>query len=431
MARIDLITVNKAKDAARIADIVGDFVQLRRKGKDYEGLCPFHDDRHMGSFVVSPSLNICSCFSCGARYDPIGFLQNIQDGHTFREAIEYICDKYSIPIEYENDKKKMIVPSIIQHTQSEELPLLIFPHDHVIRSMKQQQNNLTTWLRSLPWSDEDRQMLEKWLKLYFIGTSTNGRTDGWVAFWYIDDEMRARNCKFMAYRKDGHRDKDINPYTDASGQIKHYNFDFLASMTDKAHRRNKGKGIWSSDEARSELCLFGLHLIDCFPDAEVCIVESEKTAIIAQTASVPGQKLFMATGSKSSLTRKQLEPLIKRNRWIILYPDADGMEQWKAQAKSMGYDKIQVSPKVRELFDPTLDDPKADIGDIIVRTLCPKPLTMSQQAHNLLGIQEENKALTQLIEKFKLEIDDSHHEDEGYSNEDDGRDSRGSGGDST
>lgn len=404
MSKIDRITINKAKESARITDIVGDFVHLHKKGKDYEGLCPFHDDRHIGSFVVSPSLNICSCFSCGVRYDPIAFLQNIQGGHTFRESIEYICDKYGIPIEYENDKKKMITPSIIHHNQPEELPLLTFPSEYIVRSMKEQNNNLTTWLRSLPWSDEDRQMLEKWLKLYAIGTSTSGRTSGWAAFWYIDDVLRARNCKFMAYKTDGHRDKDLNQYTDASGRTRNYNFDFLASMTDKSQPRNNGNGVWSSNEARSELCLFGLHLVDSFPDAEVCIVESEKTAIIAQTASVPGEKIFMATGSKSSLTRKQLEPLIKRNRWIVLYPDADGMEQWKEQAKRIGYDKIQVSPKVKDLFDPTLDDPKADIGDIIVRMLCPKPLTVSQQAHNVLGMKEENEALTELINKLNLSI---------------------------
>lgn len=407
MPRLSDTTIRRATEAANILDIVGDFVELTKKGKDYEGLCPFHDDRHLGSFVVSESRNLCSCFSCGVRYNPVDFLMNIQGGHTYREAIEYICQKYGLPIDTEKPTNKMTIKPIILRPMThayEELPLLTFAMDLVVRSRKQDVNNLTTWMRSLPWSDDRRFLLDKFIGLYAVGTSTQGRTNGWTAFWYIDDETKVRNCKLMAYKPDGHRDKDINPYTDASGRVKHYNFDFLASMTDREQPRNKGRGLWSSREQRSELCLFGLHLIDAFPDAEVCIVESEKTAIIAQTASPLGKKLFMATGSKSSLTRKQLEPLIKRNRWIMLYPDVDGIDQWREQAKQIGYNRLQVSPRMLELYNPELDDPKADIGDIIVRTLMPHQTTPAQQLHNALGLKEENPSLTKLVETLNLQI---------------------------
>lgn len=52
MTRIDELTIDKVRDAAGIVDVVSDFVQLKRSGKEYEGLCPFHKDKNLGSFKV-------------------------------------------------------------------------------------------------------------------------------------------------------------------------------------------------------------------------------------------------------------------------------------------------------------------------------------------------------------------------------------------
>ena len=60
---IDQQTIDKVIDAAQIVDVVSDFVTLRRRGVNYIGLCPFHPDKSP-SFNVSPTKNICKCFSC-------------------------------------------------------------------------------------------------------------------------------------------------------------------------------------------------------------------------------------------------------------------------------------------------------------------------------------------------------------------------------
>ena len=70
---IDEVTKQKIIDTAHIVDVVSDFVSLRRAGVDYIGLCPFHADRRP-SFHVSPSKNICKCFSCGEGGTPVSFL---------------------------------------------------------------------------------------------------------------------------------------------------------------------------------------------------------------------------------------------------------------------------------------------------------------------------------------------------------------------
>ena len=61
---IDEATKQKIFDAANIVEVVSDYVTLRKRGVNYVGLCPFHNDRRP-SFYVSPSKNICKCFACG------------------------------------------------------------------------------------------------------------------------------------------------------------------------------------------------------------------------------------------------------------------------------------------------------------------------------------------------------------------------------
>ena len=61
---IDQPTIDRILDAAQIYDVVSDFVTLRKRGVNYVGLCPFHDDK-TPSFYVSPAKGLCKCFACG------------------------------------------------------------------------------------------------------------------------------------------------------------------------------------------------------------------------------------------------------------------------------------------------------------------------------------------------------------------------------
>ena len=93
---IDEQTKQLIIDTVRIEDVVSDFVQLRRKGSGFVGLCPFHKDRHP-SFIVTPAKNICKCFACGAGGTPISFIMKIQNC-SFVEALRYLAQKYNIPV---------------------------------------------------------------------------------------------------------------------------------------------------------------------------------------------------------------------------------------------------------------------------------------------------------------------------------------------
>jgi len=94
---IDQQTIDKIIDTAQIVDVVSEFVTLRRRGVNYLGLCPFHADK-TPSFNVSPTKNICKCFSCGEGGSPVSFLMK-KEQMTFYEAIRWLGKKYGIEVE--------------------------------------------------------------------------------------------------------------------------------------------------------------------------------------------------------------------------------------------------------------------------------------------------------------------------------------------
>ncbi|MFI3322899.1 MAG: DNA primase [Rikenellaceae bacterium] len=93
---IDSVTVDKIFAAADIVDIIGDFVQLRKKGVNYGACCPFHNEK-TPSFVVSPSKGYFKCFGCGASGNAIGFIMK-HESLSYVDALRYVAKKYNIEI---------------------------------------------------------------------------------------------------------------------------------------------------------------------------------------------------------------------------------------------------------------------------------------------------------------------------------------------
>ena len=90
-------TVEQILQAARIEEVVGEFVTLKKRGANYIGLCPFHNEK-TGSFNVNPARNIFKCFGCGKGGDSAKFLME-HEHITYPEALRYLAKKYNIQIE--------------------------------------------------------------------------------------------------------------------------------------------------------------------------------------------------------------------------------------------------------------------------------------------------------------------------------------------
>lgn len=88
--------IQQVKDAARVEEVVGEFVALKRKGPRYLGLCPFHNEK-TPSFNVSPNLGIFKCFGCGESGDSITFLQK-HEHLSYVEAIRWLAKRYHIDL---------------------------------------------------------------------------------------------------------------------------------------------------------------------------------------------------------------------------------------------------------------------------------------------------------------------------------------------
>lgn len=349
---IDDLTIQKIKDAASIVDVIGDFYDLRKAGVEYMCKCPFHEDRHMGSFKISPRKNYAKCFSCGWQGGPIDFLME-HERLSFVDALRWLGKKYCI--EVEGSDRFQAKPSVPRQ-QVPPLPMLQLPMWMVERTeQRREENTLVRWLRTgIKWDVHQRRNLDEALSAYHIGHAKTGHT----MFWQIDERGTVRTGKMMLYKTDGHRDKETR-----------YSFDWVHAALYRDQRLTQ----YSADRTDARPCLFGMHLLNRYKmnmRQQVCIVESEKTALIMAAAygNYPGQ-VWMACGGLENLNREKLKSIIDQKRDIILYPDRDGIDRWRAKAENLRYDRVQVDVKpVTEWWRPE-DGEKADIADVVVRII--------------------------------------------------------------
>ena len=104
---IDNATISRIMDAAQIVEVVSEFVTLRKRGVNYIGLCPFHNER-TPSFSVSPSKGVCKCFSCGKGGNVVRFIME-HEQLTYVEALKWLAKKYGIEVkerEQTDDERK-------------------------------------------------------------------------------------------------------------------------------------------------------------------------------------------------------------------------------------------------------------------------------------------------------------------------------------
>jgi hypothetical protein len=351
MPKIPDEVVKRVIDRAKIEDVVGDFVTLRKAGVNLTGLCPFHDDKTDGNFIVRPSSiaeknhgNTYRCFVCDHKGGPVQFLME-HERLTFPDAIRWLGKKYNepvddIPLNYTPPPPRPVPPP---------LPVLEIPRSYVSRTIEITTERTVVfiyWLRGLPWDEDQRARLQQTLWMYCVG----GWKDARVVFWQIDHNGVPRAAKLMRYLADGHRDKTQHP-----GWI--YNQEGVRQKLDPEHHEIIKP-------------LFGSHLLKSYPKAVINIVESEKTAIImANYYGNLDKQLWLACGGLKHLQLDSLQPLIDQGRTIWLWPDKDGREAWQEVADKLGYDHCRVYTHFFDTCWTPADGDKADIADIAIRMM--------------------------------------------------------------
>ncbi len=193
-------------------------------------------------------------------------------------------------------------------------------------------NNLIKYLYSI----FDAETVANLINLYRIGTSSR-YGGGTTVFWQIDTHDKVRAGKLIKYAENGHR----------------------------VHGKNNWvHSVLSLDNFNLRQCLFGEHILKHAPSATVCIVESEKTAIIA-SAFLPDM-VWLATGGAENLNKEKIK--ILKDRKVILFPDAskDGriFRKWKQEANEFGFN---ISDLLEKEATPEQKAAGVDIADFLIR----------------------------------------------------------------
>lgn len=178
----------------------------------------------------------------------------------------------------------------------------------------------------LTMSDE---VLQRVYEDYMIGATRQSD----VIFWQIDEEQRVHTGHIMQYGPDGHR----------------------LGFNSWEHRRLMREGRLPKDFVAFQ-CLFGQHLLRKYPAMQVCIVESEKTAVIL-SACYPDY-LWMATCGSGGLTADKLASL--KGRRLTLFPDSGCYDKWLGKMKSLKGIDYAISDQMEQYL------PNTDLADVLL-----------------------------------------------------------------
>lgn len=178
---IDQATIQRILDATDIVEVVSEFVTLRKRGVNYVGLCPFHDDK-TPSFYVSPTKGVCKCFACGKGGSAVHFLMEHQQ-MSYPEALKWLAKKYHIEVQERELTDKQ------RQTQSVRESLLVvseFARDYFCHTLQNHADGKSvgqSYFRSRGISDET-------VRKFQLGYST------------ADRDALAREAMRKGYRKE-------------------------------------------------------------------------------------------------------------------------------------------------------------------------------------------------------------------------------------
>jgi DNA primase len=162
-------TIQQILETAQIAEVVGDFVNLKKRGANLLGLCPFHNEK-TPSFTVSPTKGIYKCFGCGVAGNSVGFIME-HEQMTYPEALKHLAKKYHIEI----DEREQTAEELALSTERDSmLRLLDFASKYFQKQLWETEMGKSIGLSYL----NDRGLSTAIIKKFQLGYSPNE----WTAF---------------------------------------------------------------------------------------------------------------------------------------------------------------------------------------------------------------------------------------------------------
>ncbi|MEF8845558.1 MAG: DNA primase [Bacteroidales bacterium] len=342
---IDKGTTERIIETAEITDVIQDFVNLKKRGTNYLGLCPFHNEK-TPSFTVSPSKGIFKCFGCGKGGNAINFIME-HEGLSYPEALRFLANKYNIEIE----EKELSAEEIEQKNIKDSLQIVTnFAAKHFHDNLKNHQEGRSVGLSYL----KERSIREDMIDKFDLGYSL----DQWESFTqaalkkgFKQDYLEKTGLTIVKEDKryDRFRGRIMFPIHSLSGNV----IGFGGRTMKKDEKTAKYINSPESEIYHKSNILYGIyHAKKAITKNEKCYMVEGYTDVIALHQK--GIENVVAS-SGTSLTENQIR-LVKRftpNITIIFDGDPAGIK-----ASLRGIDLIlEQGMNVKVLLLPEGEDP--------------------------------------------------------------------------
>jgi len=310
-------TIEEVKNRVDIVDIISEYVVLKKRGRNYQGLCPFHNEKSP-SFSVNPSKQFYHCFGCGAGGNGIKFLMEINK-QSFAEVVLELAKRYQVPIKtLEPEKKQELQRQITEKDQLFEIVAIansFFQH-----ALRQNEGKI-----ALDYLKETRKLTQENIQKFELGYAPSG----WETLYHYLVEQKAyplalvEKAGLIKPRKNGNgyydyfRHRLMIPIHNSQGKIIAFGGRSLDDQEPKYLNSpdtilfDKGRTLFCLDKAKNAIQ----------KNDQVVIVEGYFDAIALHIAGINQTVASLGT----ALSENQIKVLLKytESKQIILNFDAD------------------------------------------------------------------------------------------------------------
>lgn len=315
---ISPVTIEQILSRIDIIDIVGNFVRLKKRGANYLGLCPFHNEK-TPSFTVSPTKEIYKCFGCGRSGNAISFLME-HEKYSYVEALRWLANRYNVEIE-----ETEVSPEVraLRHTAESLFIINHFAQEYFSNNLVQTEEGQDIGLSYLKERGFVSSTIEKF-QLGYCGKERDAFAKAAIAAQYNADNLQKAGLivKRDDHFIDNYRERVIFPIHNLTGKI----IGFGARIIGKNDKAPKYINTPENEIYTKSKILYGSYFArQAIDKADECLLVEGYTDVIS--LSQAGIENVVASGG-TSLTPDQLR-LIKKftpNLTIIYDGDSAGIK---------------------------------------------------------------------------------------------------------
>lgn len=297
--------IEEVVSSNNIVDIISSYVQLKKMGNNYKGLCPFHNEK-TPSFVVNEDKQIFKCFGCGEGGNAIGFLMK-KENMTFTEALKNLCERANITYpttKYSDEHKKNFTKKKRIYQLHKDLARYYFSN---------MQKNLDNSMQYL----QNRGINEKTIKNFGLGyeTKNSDSVNYLLDLGYTKDEL----IESQVFREKNNRiysiffSRIIFPIIDASNRVIAFGGRSMGDSMPKYLNSPESIIFKKKNE------LYGLNLAKKYNSTRIILVEGYMDVIRLNQNGIVGAIASLGT----SLTKEQSELIKKQNKTVYICYDSD------------------------------------------------------------------------------------------------------------